>query len=156
MGRQTSSGDRYTLISSDTHAGGSHAQYREFLDPGFREDFDAWRGRYRNPFSDLGDDRRLRNWDDEMRNSQQDRDGVVGEVIFPNTVPPFFPSFVLFARPPEPDEYEHRRAGIRAHNRWLEDFCGRYPDRRAGIGQDRKSTRLNSSHYSRSRMPSSA
>ena len=34
MGRQTSSGDRYTLISSDTHAGGSHAQYREFLDPG--------------------------------------------------------------------------------------------------------------------------
>ena len=76
MGRQTSSGDRYTLISSDTHAGGSHAQYREFLDPRFREDFDAWRGRYRNPFSDLGDDRRLRNWDDEMRNSQQDRDGV--------------------------------------------------------------------------------
>ena len=135
MGRQTSSGDRYTLISADTHAGGSHAQYREFLDPGFREDFDAWRGRYRNPFSDLGDDRRLRNWDDEMRNSQQDRDGVVGEVIFPNTVPPFFPSFVLFARPPKPDEYEHRRAGVQAHNRWLEDFCSRYPDRRAGIGQ---------------------
>jgi hypothetical protein len=88
MGRQTSSGDRYTLISSDTHAGGSHAQYREFLDPRFHEDFDARRGKYRNPFSDLGDDRRLRNWDDEMRNSQQDRDGVVGEVIFPNTVPP--------------------------------------------------------------------
>ena len=36
MGRQTSNGDRYTLISSDTHAGGSHAQYREFLDPRFR------------------------------------------------------------------------------------------------------------------------
>ena len=28
-------------------------------------------------------------------------DGIVGEVIFPNTVPPFFPSFVLFARPPK-------------------------------------------------------
>ena len=56
-------------------------------------------------------------------------------MIFPNTVPPFFPSFVLFARPPKPDEYEHRRAGIQAHNRWLEDFCGRYPERRAGIGQ---------------------
>jgi hypothetical protein len=135
MGQQASSGDRYTLISADTHAGGSHAQYREFLDPRFREDFDAWRGTYRNPFRDLGDERRLRNWDDEMRNSQQDRDGVVGEVIFPNTVPPFFPSFVLFARPPKPDEYEHRRAGVHAHNRWLEDFCNRYPDRRAGIGQ---------------------
>jgi predicted TIM-barrel fold metal-dependent hydrolase len=127
--------DRYILISSDTHAGGSHAQYREFLDPRFREEFDAWRSRYKNPFRDLGDERRLRNWDDEMRNSQQDRDGVVGEVIFPNTVPPFFPSFVLFARPPRPDQYERRRAGIQAHNRWLEDFCGRFPQRRAGMGQ---------------------
>jgi predicted TIM-barrel fold metal-dependent hydrolase len=126
---------RYTVISSDTHAGGSHAMYREFLDPKYLDDFDAWRGEYKNPFSDLGDKRRYRNWDDEMRNSQQDADGVVGEVIFPNTVPPFFPSFVLFARPPKADEYEHRLAGIRAHNRWLEDFCNRFPERRAGIGQ---------------------
>src|SRR4051812_30891548 len=126
---------RYTVISADTHAGGSHAAYREFLEEKYLEDFDAWRGEYKNPFSDLGDARRLRNWDDEMRNSQQDEDGVVGEVMFPNTVPPFFPTFVLFARPPKPDEYEHRLAGIRAHNRWLEDFCGRYPERRAGIGQ---------------------
>jgi predicted TIM-barrel fold metal-dependent hydrolase len=127
--------DRYTVISSDTHAGGSHAQYREFLNPKFHEDFDAWRGRYKNPFSDLGDQRRYRNWDDEMRNSQQDADGVVGEVIFPNTVPPFFPSFVLFAPPPSAEDYTRRRAGIKAHNRWLEDFCGRAPERRAGIGQ---------------------
>ena len=127
--------DRYTVISSDTHAGGSHAQYREFLDQEFLADFDAWRGRYKNPFSDLGDQRRYRNWDDEMRNSQQDADGVVGEVIFPNTVPPFFPSFVLFAPPPSAEDYRRRRAGIRAHNRWLEDFCGRAPQRRAGIGQ---------------------
>ncbi len=56
-------------------------------------------------------------------------------MIFPNTVPPFFPSFVLFAAPPPPDEYEHRLAGIRAHNRWLVDFCAQYPERRAGIGQ---------------------
>ncbi len=127
--------DRYTVISADTHAGGSHAQYREFLDPRFRDDFDAWRGRYQNPFKDLGDQRRFRNWDDDMRNSQQDEDGVVGEVIFPNTVPPFFPSFVLFAPPPSTEDYERRRAGIQAHNRWLEDFCGRSPERRAGIGQ---------------------
>jgi predicted TIM-barrel fold metal-dependent hydrolase len=127
--------DHYTVISSDTHAGGSHAQYREFLDPKFHDDFDAWRGRYKNPFSDLGDQRRYRNWDDEMRNSQQDADGVVGEVIFPNTVPPFFPSFVLFSPPPSAADYERRRGGIQAHNRWLEDFCGRAPQRRAGIGQ---------------------
>jgi predicted TIM-barrel fold metal-dependent hydrolase len=125
----------YTIISSDTHAGGSHAMYREYLDPKWRDEFDAWRGGYKNPFKDLGDQRRYRNWDDEMRNSSQDQDGVVGEVIFPNTVPPFFPSFVLFAAPPPPADYERRRAGIHAHNRWLADFCDRFPARRAGIGQ---------------------
>ena len=125
----------YTIISADTHAGGSHAQYREYLESRYVEDFDAWRGRYRNPFKDLGDQRRLRNWDNEMRSGAQLRDGVVGEVMFPNTVPPFFPSFVLSAPPPKPDQYEHRLAGIRAHNRWLVDFCADYPDQRAGIGQ---------------------
>jgi predicted TIM-barrel fold metal-dependent hydrolase len=127
--------DRYTIISSDTHAGGSHAQYREFLESKYHDDFDAWRGKYKNPFKDLGDQRRYRNWDNDMRNGQQDEDGIVGEVIFPNTVPPFFPSFILFAPPPTPDQYEHRLAGIRAHNRWLEDFCNQFPERRAGIGQ---------------------
>ena len=128
-------GGRYTVITADSHAGGSHAAYREYLDPRYVEEFDAWRSRYRNPFKDLGDQRRFRNWDSGMRNSQQEADGVVGEVIFPNTVPPFFPSFVLFAGPPEPEDYEHRLAGIRAHNRWLVDFCNEYPERRAGIGQ---------------------
>jgi predicted TIM-barrel fold metal-dependent hydrolase len=127
--------DRYTIISSDTHAGGSHAAYREYLDPKYHEDFDAWRGKYKNPFKDLGDNRRYRNWDNEMRNSQQLADGVVGEVIFPNTVPPFFPGFVLFAGPPKPEDYEHRHAGIQAHNRWLADWCAGQPGRRAGIAQ---------------------
>lgn len=127
--------ERYTIISADCHAGGSHADYREYLDPKFRDDFDAWRGKYKNPYKDLGDQRRLRNWDDDLRNSQQEAEGVVGEVVFPNTVPPFFPSFVLFARPPKADEYEHRRAGIHAHNRWLVDWCNRFPERRAGVGQ---------------------
>lgn len=127
--------DHYTIISADCHAGGSHAAYREYLDPAYRDDFDEWRGEYKNPYKDLGDKRKLRNWDNELRNSQQEADGVVGEVLFPNTVPPFFPSFVLFAPPPEPDQYEHRLAGIRAHNRWLADFCNEYPARRAGVGQ---------------------
>jgi predicted TIM-barrel fold metal-dependent hydrolase len=128
--------DHYTIISADCHAGGSHAMYRDYLDPAYRDDFDAWRNKYKNPYRDLRDtDLRIRNWDDERRNSDEEADGVVGEVVFPNTVPPFFPSFVLFARPPEADEYEHRLAGIRAHNRWLVDFCNAFPDRRAGIGQ---------------------
>ena len=127
--------DHYTIISADCHAGGSHEIYREYLDPKFRDDFDAWREKYRNPFRDLQDGGRVRNWDDERRNGDLEAEGIVGEVVFPNTVPPFFPSFVLFARPPKAHEYEHRLAGIRAHNRWLADWCARYPERRAGIGQ---------------------
>ena len=127
--------DHYTIITADSHAGGSHAQYREYLDPAYRDDFDAWRGKYRNPFKDLKDDRRQRNWDSTQRWTEQQADGIVGEVLFPNTVPPFFPSFVLFAQPPAPDDYQPRLAGIRAHNRWLVDFVDDAPTRRAGIGQ---------------------
>jgi predicted TIM-barrel fold metal-dependent hydrolase len=127
--------DHYAIISADCHAGGSHRAYREYLDERFLDDFDAWRGKYKNPYKDLGDTRKLRNWDNELRVSQQEADGVVAEVVFPNTVPPFFPSFVLFAKPPRPDEYEHRLAGIRAHNRWLVDWCDELPGRRAGVGQ---------------------
>jgi predicted TIM-barrel fold metal-dependent hydrolase len=131
----TDATEHLTIISADCHAGGSHSQYREYLEPAYLEDFDAWRGKYKNPFRDLGDQRRLRNWDSDLRSAQQEEDGIVAEVLFPNTVPPFFPSFVLFAPPPPPDEYEHRLAGIRAHNRWLVDWCNEYPERRAGIGQ---------------------
>ena len=128
--------DHYVVITADSHAGGSHAQYREYLDPKYRDDFDAWRGKYKNPFKDLKDtDLRVRNWDGELRDQQQNEDGIVGEVIFPNTVPPFFPNFVLFAPPPTAEEYEHRHAGVQAHNRWLADYCAEKPEARAGIGQ---------------------
>ncbi|MDZ7678524.1 MAG: amidohydrolase family protein [Acidimicrobiales bacterium] len=127
--------DRYTIITADSHAGASHAQYREYLESKYHEDFDAWRAKYRNPFKDLKDDRRERNWDTERRFAEQEADGIVGEVVFPNTVPPFFPSFVLFAPQPRPEDYQHRLAGIRAHNRWLVDFVAEAPERRAGIGQ---------------------
>ncbi len=127
--------DRYTIISADCHAGASHEMYREYLEKKYLDDFDAWRAKYKNPFRDLQDGGRVRNWDDERRIGDEESDGVVAEVVFPNTVPPFFPSFILFARPPKADEYEHRLAGIRAHNRWMADWCARFPERRAGIGQ---------------------
>jgi predicted TIM-barrel fold metal-dependent hydrolase len=127
--------DRYTLITADSHAGGSHEQYREYLDSKYRDEFDAWRNRYKNPYKDLHGDLRTRNWDDERRFGELEADGVVGEVIFPNTVPPFFPTGAVIARPPTPEQYELRLAGIRAHNRWLADFCANAPERRAGVGQ---------------------
>ena len=61
-------------------------------------------------------------------------DGVVGEVMFPNTVPPFYPSAFHVSPTPRPDQYTNWQAGIRAHNRWLAEFCAQEPARRAGIG----------------------
>jgi predicted TIM-barrel fold metal-dependent hydrolase len=125
----------YVLITADTHAGGSHAQYREYLDPKYRPLFDEWRGGYENPEQKHYGARKLRNWDFEQRSKDQNSQGVVGEVIFPNTVPPFWRKPLVM--PPSavrPEDYELYWAGIRAHNRWLADFCAEDPIRRAGIG----------------------
>jgi len=124
----------YVLITADTHAGGSHAQYREYLDPKYRAAFDEWRGGYRNPAEEHYGSKKKRNWDFEIRTRDQDGQGVVAEVVFPNTVPPFYRKSIVTAGPPKPDEYELCLAGIRAHNRWLKDFCAEDPVRRAGIG----------------------
>ncbi len=127
--------DRYTLISADCHAGGNHEMYRGYLETRYLDEFDAWRSRYSNPFSSLTSDTRERNWNSERRMAEQAEDGCVAEVIFPNTIPPFFPTGAVIARAPTPEEYELRLAGIRAHNRWLADWCAEQPVRRAGIGQ---------------------
>lgn len=127
--------ERYTIISADGHAGGSHAQYREYLSAEWQVEFDAWRGGYKNPFRDLQDDGRTRNWDTARRNADLDAEGVAAEVLFPNTVPPFFPTGVVIAPAPKPEEFERRLAGLRAHNRWLVDFVAESPERRAGLAQ---------------------
>jgi predicted TIM-barrel fold metal-dependent hydrolase len=124
----------YVLITADTHAGGNHAQYREYLEPGYREAFDEWRGGYKNPSQEHYGSKKMRNWDYEIRTKDQLSQGVVGEVVFPNTVPPFFRKSIVTAQPPRPEEFERCLAGIRAHNRWLADFCAEAPDSRAGIG----------------------
>jgi len=128
------SNDPYLLITADTHAGGSHEQYREYLEPKYREIFDDWRGGYKNPSQAHYGSKKMRNWDYDIRTNDQNSQGVVGEVVFPNTVPPFFRKSIVTAQPPKPDEYELVLAGIRAHNRWLKDFCDEDPNRRAGIG----------------------
>ncbi len=130
-----SADDRYLLISADTHAGANHEQYREYLDPEYRDEFDAWRDRYKNPFRDLHGKKRDQNWNGARRWQEQESDGTVAEVLFPNTVPPFFPTGAVIARPPNAEEFRLRLAGIRAHNRWLADFCSEAPERRAGVGQ---------------------
>lgn len=124
----------YMLITADTHAGGSHAKYREYLDPDMRPHFDEWRGGYKNPSQAHYGKKKMRNWDLDIRSNDQNSQGVVGEVVFPNTVPPFYRKSIVTAAPPRPEDYANCLAGIRAHNRWLADFCAEDPVRRAGIG----------------------
>ena len=129
-------GDRYVLVSADCHAGGSMEQYRGYLAPVYRDEFDAWRGAYKNPFGDLQREGRTRNWDHDLRISELEADGIVGEVIFPNTLTPFYEILChLSGVPWTREDYERRWAGLRAHNRWLVDFCNEVPGRRAGVGQ---------------------
>jgi len=61
----------------------------------------------------------------------------VAEVIFPNTIPPFYPEPSLKVQAPgaSQGDLDLRWAGLRAHNRWLVDFCAAAPGRRAGIAQ---------------------
>lgn len=133
-------GDRYLVISADCHAGASLDTYREYLEPVHRDEFDAWRTDFVNPFSDLmdtGSRDYLRNCDSGIRQADLEGDGIVGEVLFPNTVPPFYAGSPLFNAPDPTSarELELRWAGIHAHNRWLADFCAELPGRRAGVGQ---------------------
>ncbi len=124
--------DRYTLISADTHAQATSDVYRYYLDPAFRSAFDESIGVAKRESDDPDGDSPLD--PDTQRNDLQEAQGVVGEVVFPDGSPPFYPNNVFLAGPPLPDDYVNRRAGVRALNRWMADFCAEFPVRRAGVG----------------------
>ncbi|ORT57506.1 amidohydrolase family protein [Streptomyces sp. CB03238] len=127
--------ERYTVISADCHAGADLLDYKPYLEKKYHDDFDAWAATYVNPYEDLLADTADRNWNSGRRLAELEADGIVAEVVFPNTIPPFFPSASLMAPAPTGEEYEQRWAGLRAHNRWLADFCSLAPGRRAGVAQ---------------------
>ncbi|MFE9371350.1 amidohydrolase family protein [Streptomyces sp. NPDC006711] len=127
--------ERYTVISADCHAGADLLDYRPYLETKYHDAFDAWAATYVNPYEDLLADTADRNWNSARRLAELEADGIVAEVVFPNTIPPFFPSASLMAPAPTREEYEQRWAGLRAHNRWLADFCAEAPGRRAGVAQ---------------------
>jgi len=127
--------ERYTVISADCHAGAELHDYRPYLAAEHHEAFDAWAADYINPYTDLMAPEAERNWDSGRRLAELEQDGIVAEVVFPNTVPPFYPSASLTANQPSAEEFELRWAGLQAHNRWMVDFCAQAPGRRAGTFQ---------------------
>jgi predicted TIM-barrel fold metal-dependent hydrolase len=153
MGDQKGSeSSRYALISADGHAGANITDYRAYLPKSMHAEFDVWAAGFHDPWveydDDLADtdDPNLKlgvasslssyNWDSDKRLSHQDEQGIVAEVLFPNTVPPFYPSGSITASAPTNEhDYRYQWAGIQAHNRWMVDFCAKAPGRRAGLAQ---------------------
>jgi predicted TIM-barrel fold metal-dependent hydrolase len=152
MSDRPAAGDPYLIISSDCHAGLPNEQYREWLDPEYRDAFDqsladrarmmelASRGILNEEFAEEWErenEEGLRGgWDAGRRDKELDADGVVGEVIFPDadavaggaSAP--FGAGLSASSDVAPDLL---LAGARAHNRWLAELCHESPERRAGI-----------------------
>ena len=143
--------DRYIVISSDCHAGLPGEQYREYLEPRYRETFDqayplqvarikaaekafliqeindSWREGIEQQLSGA--------WDHAERLRMLDGDGIAGEVVFPDGItemntPPFGAGLSLPTKDIVP---ELQWAGARAHNRWLAELCAQDPVRHFGV-----------------------
>jgi predicted TIM-barrel fold metal-dependent hydrolase len=144
----------YVLISTDAHAGADLLGYKPYLPSSLHDQFDAWAADFHDPWADLDggevmhdpDDNELvmgrasfvsrYSWESDTRARHMDAEGLAAEVVFPNTVPPFYPSGIITALAPRTEqEYRLRWEGIKAHNRWLADFCAELPGRRAGLAQ---------------------
>jgi predicted TIM-barrel fold metal-dependent hydrolase len=147
--------DRYTLISTDSHAGPTAEAYREYIDPKYRSTFDeaAQQAEAQAKFR-YTDEREkfLAEWNSEIgvhggmkgaydaavRDKEMDHDGVAAEVIFPDadaagiggvSATPFTAGLGSTGA----DDPELTLAGAWAHNRWLVEFCQNSPERRAGV-----------------------
>ena len=130
--------DRYVIISADCH-GGADARTSTAPTCPRAATSRSTSGPGTTPCSTrtcMGEEGRS-NWDSDRRLADLEADGIVAEVIFPNTIPPFYPEHSLKVQMPGATEgdLELRWAGLRAHNRWLADFCAAAPGRRAGIAQ---------------------
>ena len=143
--------DRYLVVSSDGHAGPRAAEYRGYVDPAYRDAFDAAlpiqiqrteEMEQRFLVADInrewrrGRERELTGaWDSDERIKVIDADGVAAEVLFPDGItehnaPPFGAGFNM---PTDDIVPELQWAGSRAHNRWMAEFVQMAPERRIGL-----------------------
>lgn len=144
--------DRYIVVSSDCHAGLPPEQYRNYLDPQYRETFDmalpiqlemTEKAEASFLMKDINDQWRAGvedglhgAWDHASRIKMLDEDGIAGEVIFVDGIternsPPFGAGLGLPCD--ETIVAELQWAGARAHNRWLAEFCSQAPERHCGV-----------------------
>ena len=131
--------DRYVVISADCHGGASVDGYRPFLASRYHDEFDALgRRRSRTPTTTTPATTPTATGAPSAASREMEADGVVAEVIFPNTVPPFFPK-VLARRTsrPAPPTATSPSGGpaSRPTTAGWPTSAARRPGRRAGIAQ---------------------
>ena len=99
--------DHHIVVSADAHCGAGVRDYKQYLEAKYHADFDAWAddieagvARQKAMYKDMersplevgvdGDPDEFgdRNWSSERRLREQEQDGVVATVLFPNTQPP--------------------------------------------------------------------
>jgi predicted TIM-barrel fold metal-dependent hydrolase len=154
---QDNAAGRALIVSSDGHATARMRDYRPYIDPGMRAEFDE----FCTAFDEVGmttvnpkslanriDPELVQLWVDDVleagrtegqhdpakRLGELEREGIAGEVLFPDfglpweLHPPLVAAIVGYARTPAQVE-----AANRAYNRWLADFCSTAPERFAGM-----------------------
>jgi predicted TIM-barrel fold metal-dependent hydrolase len=140
----------YVVVSADGHAGPPANVYRDYLDPAFRDAFDAHQealqaGRMTNTAfveewdEETGDHELLAAYDSDVRDKILDTEGVAAEVLFPDAdvlgtgrtaSSPFGSGLASGAGITDSAQIF---AGARAHNRWLAAFVAASPARRIGV-----------------------
>jgi predicted TIM-barrel fold metal-dependent hydrolase len=147
--------DRYVVISSDTHAGPPSEAYRDYIDPAYREAFDGdlesalalrslilesaseEQAKFREEWeAETGDGGARASYDAATRNAELDKEGIAGEVIFPDAdVLGGGASAPFSAGLQSSGELDGDlvMVGARAHNRWLAELCSDSPERRCGV-----------------------
>ena len=153
--------DKYLVISSDCHAGLPAEQYREYVDPNFRDTYDEWISaaqafsaarmapsedrekwvaEWREEIEEHGGMRG--SWDANIRDKELDGDCVAYEVIFPDadaagvggvSGTPFGAGLGSSGDSDPVLVME----GARAHNRWLAELCSDSSSRNANASPQR-------------------
>lgn len=152
--------DNLTIVSSDGHATARMADYMQYLEPAFHEEFGEFLVQWDKFGSRNFDPPALRrrtdpkavdewqekmidtgnldgNWDPYRRLEFMEKEGVVAEVLFPDFGLPFelySPSYASALGHP-PLRQDQIEAGARAYNRWLADFVSAAPKRFAGMAR---------------------
>ncbi len=103
---------------------------------GTTSEFDEWAESFVNPFADLRADVGVPQLGQHGAGSGSSRTTASSpRCCSPTPSRPSSRRATCCCGPRRADEYELRWAGLRAHNRWMADFCADTPGRRAGMAQ---------------------